>query len=168
MFVKNNHLRVDGYIDADWTSDTTDRKSTLGYFMFVGGNLITWRSKKQKVVVLSSAKAEFHRMAKGPCKLLWLKRLLIEIRFEHSSKMDLLCDNKAAIAILHNPVQHDRPTRVEVDLNFIKENLEDKIIRFPFVNSEDQLADILTRVVSRKDFYISLDKQRIRDLYASP
>lgn len=82
--------------------------------------------------------------------------------------MDLLCDNKAAIAILHNPVQHDRPTRVEVDLNFIKENLEDKIIRFPFVNSEDQLADILTRVVSRKDFYISLDKQRIRDLYASP
>jgi hypothetical protein len=59
MFAKNNHLRVNGYTDADWARNTTDRRSTSGYFMFVGGNLVTWRSKKQKVVALSSVEAEF-------------------------------------------------------------------------------------------------------------
>ena len=59
MFSKNDHLNVDGYIDADWARNITDRKSTSSYFTFVGGNLVTWRSKKQKVVALFSAKAEF-------------------------------------------------------------------------------------------------------------
>ncbi|XP_019422988.1 PREDICTED: uncharacterized protein LOC109332461 [Lupinus angustifolius] len=57
MFCKNKHLNIDGYTDADWEGNITDRKSTLGYFTFVGGNLVTWRSKKQKVVALSSAEA---------------------------------------------------------------------------------------------------------------
>lgn len=59
MFTKNNHVQVEGYTDADWAGDITNRKSTSGYFTFVGGNLVTWKSKKQKVVALSSAEAEF-------------------------------------------------------------------------------------------------------------
>jgi hypothetical protein len=59
MLSKNDHLRVEGYTDADWAGNISDRKSTSGYFMFVGGNLVTWRSKKQNVVALSSAEAEF-------------------------------------------------------------------------------------------------------------
>ena len=55
MFSKNDHVRVDGYTDVDWAGNISDRKSTSGYFTFVGGNLVTWRSKKQKVVALSSA-----------------------------------------------------------------------------------------------------------------
>jgi len=167
MFAKNNHLRVNGYTDADWAGNTTDRRSTSGYFMFVGGNLVTWRSKKQKVVALSSAEAEFRGMAKGLCELLWLRRLLTEIGFAPTSEMDLFCDNKAAIAIAHNPIQHDRTKHVEIDRHFIKENLEAKIIWFPFVKSEDQLADILTKAVSSREFYNSLDKLRIEYLDAS-
>lgn len=72
MFSKNNHLDIEGYIDANWAGNISDRKSTLGYFTFVGGNLVTWRSKKQKVVALSNAEAEFRGMAKGLCELLWL------------------------------------------------------------------------------------------------
>ena len=60
MFSKNNHLDIEGYIDVDWAGNISDRKSTLGYFTFVGGNLVPWRSKKQKVVALSSAEAEFN------------------------------------------------------------------------------------------------------------
>lgn len=167
MFYKNNHLGVNGYTDADWAGNTTDRRSTSGYFMFGGGNLVTWRSKKQKVVALSSAEAEFRGMAKGLCELMWLKRLLTKIGFAPTSEMDLFCDNKAAIAIAHNPVQHDWTKHVEVDRHFIKENLAAKTIRFPFVKSEDQLADILTKAVSSKDYYNSLDKLRIKDLDAS-
>jgi hypothetical protein len=167
MFSKHdNQLKVDGYTDADWAGNITDRKSTSGYFTFVGGNLVTWRSKKQKVVALSSAEAEFRGMSKGLCELLWLRKLLAEIGFAPTSEMDLFCDNKAAISISHNPVQHDRTKHVEVNRHFIKENLEAKIIRFPFVKSKDQLADILTKAVSSKDFYNSLGKLCMRDIYA--
>ncbi|WJZ84417.1 hypothetical protein VitviT2T_004022 [Vitis vinifera] len=166
MFLKNSHLNVAGYIDADWAGNITDMKSTSGYFTFVGGNLVTWRSKKQKVVALSSAEAEFQGMVKGICELLWLKKLLAEIGVAPNSEMNLFCDNKAAIAIFHNPVQHDRTKHVEVDLNFIKQNLEEKIIQLPFVKSEDQLADILTKAVSARNYYNSLDKLGIGDIYA--
>lgn len=166
MFTKNNHVQVEGYTDADWAGDITNRKSTSGYFTFVGGNLVTWKSKKQKVVALSSAEAEFQGMAKGLCELLWLRRLLIEIGFASHSAMNIFCDNKSAIEIAHNPVQHDRTKHVEVDRHFIKQNLETKIIQFPFVKSEDQLADILTKAVCSRDFYNALDKLGIRDIYA--
>jgi len=167
MFSKNSHLEISGYTDADRAGSISDRKSTSGYFMFVGGNLVTWRSKKQKVVALSSAEAKFRGMAKGLCQLLWIRKLLTELGFAHTSEMELFCDNKSAIAISHDPVQHDRTKHVEVDRHFIKENLEEKIICFPFVKSKDQLTNILTKAVSSKEFYNSLDKLCMRDLYAS-
>jgi hypothetical protein len=89
MFSKHNHLRVKGYTYVDLVRNIFDRKSTLRYFTFVGGNLVTWRSKKQKVVTLSSAEAEFHGMTKGLSELLLLKRLLTEISFAPNCEMDL-------------------------------------------------------------------------------
>ncbi|RVX03304.1 Retrovirus-related Pol polyprotein from transposon RE1 [Vitis vinifera] len=99
LFSKNGHLRINGYTDADWAGNISDKRSNSGYFMFVGGNLVTWRSKKQKVVALSSAEAKFRGMAKELCELLWIKRLLIKLGFASVSEIDLFCDNKAAIAI---------------------------------------------------------------------
>jgi len=166
MFSKNAHLKIEGYTDADWAGNILDRKSTSGYFTFVGGNLVTWRSKKQKVVARSSAEAEFRGMAKGLCELIWLRSLLTEVGFPPDSAMNLFCDNKAAIDISHNPIQHDRTKHVEVDRHFIKQNLEERIIQFPFVKSEDQLADILTKAVSSINFYHSLNKLGVRDIYS--
>ncbi|CAL2228440.1 unnamed protein product [Prunus armeniaca] len=117
------------------------RRSTFGYFTFVGGNLVTWRSKKQEVVSRSSAEAEYRGMAQGVCELLWLRRLFRDLGFGPQKPMDLYCDNKAAIAIAHNPVQHDRTKHVEVDRHFVKEKLDAKIISFPFISSEYQLAN---------------------------
>ena len=75
-----------------------------------GGNLVTRKSKKQKVVALSSVEAEFRGMTKGLCELLWLRRLLMEIGFGPNMETNIFCDNKAAIDISQNPVQHDRTT----------------------------------------------------------
>ncbi|XP_019251146.1 PREDICTED: uncharacterized protein LOC109230068 [Nicotiana attenuata] len=94
MFRKYNHLNINGYTDADWAGSITDRKSPSGYFTFVGGNLVTWRSKKQKVVALSSAEAEFRGMARGLCELLWLKELLKEIGYSSGSTMNLFAITK--------------------------------------------------------------------------
>ncbi|XP_040366874.1 secreted RxLR effector protein 161-like, partial [Rosa chinensis] len=115
----NNILEVCGFTDADWAGNITDRRSTSGYFIFVGGNLVTWKSKKQKVVARSSAEAEYRGMAHGVCELLWLRNLLRDLGFILKNSMQLYCDNKAAIDISHNPVQHDRTKHVEVDRHFI-------------------------------------------------
>jgi hypothetical protein len=80
--------------------------------------------------------------------------------------MNLYCDNKTAIEISHNPVQHDRTKHIEVDRHFIKQNLDERVINFPFVRSENQLTDILTKAVSSKNFQSSLDKLGIEDIFA--
>ena len=152
LFRKNGHLDIHGYTDADWAGNLVDRRSTGGYFTFVGGNLVTWRNKKQKVVALSSAEAEFRGIKSGLTEILWLRRLMKELNLEPEKTCKLLCDNKAAISILENPVQHDRTKHVEIDRHFIKENLEEKIVEIPYVKSEDQLADILTKTISVKSF----------------
>ena len=69
MFSKNDHLNISGYTDADWAGNITAIRSTSSYFTFVGGNLVTWRSKKHNVVASSNAEAEFRGMTKGICEL---------------------------------------------------------------------------------------------------
>ena len=166
LFNKNNHLRVEGYTDADWTGSSDDRRSTSGYFTFVRGNLVTWRSKKQNVVARSSVEAEYRGMALGICEILWLKLLLRDLGIKHDQPMKLFCDNKVARDIAHNPVQHDRTKNVEVDRFFIKKKLERKIIEVPEIRTEDQLADILTKVVSSHRFSSFLHKLGMCDIYA--
>ncbi|WKA05383.1 hypothetical protein VitviT2T_023353 [Vitis vinifera] len=143
LFAKNvNHQSIEVYTDADWAGAVDDRRSTSGYFTFVGGNLVTWKSKKQNVVARSSAEVEFRGMALGLCEALWLKLLLQDLGYLSRQPIRLFCDNKAACDIAHNLVQHDRTKHVEVDKFFIKEKLDDKIVELPKIQSEDQLADI--------------------------
>ena len=80
-----------------------------------------WRSKKQKVVALSSAETKFRGVAKGIAEILWLRKLLTELGYTPTKRCELYCDNQAATNISENPVQHDRTKHVEVDIHFIKE-----------------------------------------------
>jgi len=84
-----------------------DRRSTSGYCTFVGGNLVTWRSKKQSVVARSSAEAEYRAMAQGVCEIIWVKKILEELKLSGKDMLSLYCDNKATISIAQNLVQHD-------------------------------------------------------------
>ena len=113
-------MQIKVYIDVDQVGDNNDRISTSGYCTFVGRNLVTWRSKKQNVVAQSSTKVEFQVVAHGICELIQLKMILEELRIPYEKPKKLYCDNKAAINIAHNPVQHDRTKHVEVDRHFIK------------------------------------------------
>ena len=107
-------------------------------------------------------------MDNGLCELLWIKYVLKGLRIESTKPMNLFCDNKAAIQIAQNPVQHDRTKHVEIDRHFIKEKLDQKIIQFPFVKSESQLADVLTKAVSGKVFHEMIGKLGMIDIYAPP
>ena len=103
LFSKNDHLRIEAFTDADWAGSLDDRRSTSGYCTFVGGNLVTWRSKKQSVVARSSAEAEYRAMAQGVCEIIWVKKILEELKLSGKDMLSLYCDNKAAISIAQNP-----------------------------------------------------------------
>ena len=113
--------------------------------MFIVGNLISWKSKKQDVVVISSAEAEYRAMTLATCEPIWLKHLLQELRFGKDEQMKLICDNQVALHISFNPVFHERTKHIEVDCHFIKEKSASGCITTSFVNSNDQLANIFTK-----------------------
>lgn len=165
LYKRHGKLELECYTDADYAGAVTDRRSTSGYCTLLGGNLVTWRSKKQNVVSRSSAEAEFRSMALGICELLWMKIILEDLKIKWEGPMKLHCDNKSAIAIAHNPVQHDRTKHVEVDRHFIKEKLESGLICTPYVPTGEQLADILTKGVQNPTFKNTLDKLGMKDLF---
>lgn len=167
IFKKGSGLLLEAYTDADYAGSIVDRRSTSGYCTFLGGNLITWRSKKQSVVSRSSAESEFRAMALGVCELLWLRLLLGDLGIKLEKSMRLFCDNKSAISIAHNPVQHDRTKHIEVDRHFIKEKLDSGLICTPYIPSKDQLADILTKGLNGTVFQILVDKLGMKDIHSS-
>ncbi|XP_057505369.1 uncharacterized mitochondrial protein AtMg00810-like [Actinidia eriantha] len=147
MFRKQATRNVEVFVDADWAGCLNDRRSTSGYCSFVFGNLVTWRSKKQPVVARSSAEAELRSTALGICEALWLKQLLEELHIPQQSPIIIWCDNKAAISISHNPVHHDRTKHVEIDRHFIKEKIDEGILKISYVPTTQQAADILTKAL---------------------
>ena len=166
LFRRGRKLTIEAYTDADHGGDLDNRRSTAGYCTFLGSNLITWRSKKQTVVSRSSAEAEFRAMALGICELLWIKIILSDLRIHWEGPMRLYCDNKSAINIAHNPVHHDRTKHVEIDRYFIKEKLESGLICTPFVPSEDQLADVLTKGLPCEQFQNIVSKLGMDDIHS--
>ncbi|KAL1204565.1 Retrovirus-related Pol polyprotein from transposon RE2 [Cardamine amara subsp. amara] len=147
---KNDSTEIVGYCDADYAGDTMDRKSTTGYCTFIGGNLVTWKSKKQKVVSCSSAESEYRAMKKLTNELVWLKALLKDLGIESTSPITMHCDNQAAIHIATNSVFHERTKHIEVDCHKVREKIVEGVILPCYTRSEDQLADIFTKATSLK------------------
>ncbi|XP_071921533.1 uncharacterized mitochondrial protein AtMg00810-like [Coffea arabica] len=166
LYQNHGHTDIEGYSDADWAGSASDRRSTTGYCMFVGGNLVSWKSKKQTVVSRSSAESEYRAMAHTVCELVWVKSMLLELGFEHKQPMNLVCDNQAAVHIASNPVFHERTKHIEVDCHFIREKLLDGVIKTSHVPSVDQLADVFTKSLGGSRVKYICNKLGAYDIYA--
>ncbi|KAL0415349.1 UNVERIFIED_CONTAM: Retrovirus-related Pol polyprotein from transposon RE1 [Sesamum latifolium] len=166
LFKRHGHVKIEAYSDADYAGSKDDRKSTSGYCTYVGGNLVTWRSKKQTTVARSSAEAEYRAMAHTTSEVLWLKNLLTELGFMYDDPIPMHCDNQAAIHIASNPIFHERTKHIEVDCHFVREAIMSQKICTPFTPSSEQRADIFTKALGAKQFHILCNKLGIFDIFA--
>jgi hypothetical protein len=150
-YPKGSTFDLIGYSDDDWVGCKIDRKSISGTCQFLGRSLVSWASKKQNSVALSTAEAEY--IAAGHCcvQLLWMRQTLRYYGYK-LSKVHVLCDNESAIRMADNPVEHSRTKHIDIRYHFLRDHQQRGDIEIAYVNTKNQLADIFTKPLDEKTF----------------
>ena len=150
-YPRRTDFSLSGYSDADFARYKVDRKSTSGCCEFRGSSLISWHSRKQNSVALSTAEAEY--IATGACcsQVLWIAQQLRDIGYDFKS-VPIMCDNTSAISISRNPVQHSKTKHIDVRHHFIRDHVEKGDVSLIYVPTDKQLADIFTKLLPDERF----------------
>ncbi|RYR09971.1 hypothetical protein Ahy_B05g078415 isoform B [Arachis hypogaea] len=152
-YENTNEVNLVGYTDSDWAGDIETRKSTSGFVFHLGSGAISWSSKKQPVVALSTAEAEYIAAASCATQAVWLRRILEELNEKQSTPTTIFCDNKSAIALCKNPVFHGRSKHIDIRVHKIRELVNEKEVFIEYCPTEDQVADIFTKPLKTELFY---------------
>ena len=137
------------YTDSDWGEDREDRRSISGYVCTYAGGAITWSSKKQPTVALSTMEAEYLALAHSSKEALWLRALLSDLGLPPSGPTTLYTDNQSAIAFAHDSQFHARSKHIDIRHHFVRERVESKDIAIVHCSSEDNSADLFTKPLAR-------------------
>ncbi|KAI3768676.1 hypothetical protein L2E82_19506 [Cichorium intybus] len=149
--------KMEIFTDSDFAGDLTDRKSTSGYAVLWDGAAVSWSSKKQSIVALSSTEAEYVAAASCACQVVWIREILEEMGMQPIRGSVIKCDNTSAIQLSRNPVFHGRCKHIGVRFHFLRELVGNGTVRLEYVETKEQVADILTKPLHRDTF------ERLRD-----
>ncbi|KAJ4706711.1 Retrovirus-related Pol polyprotein from transposon TNT 1-94 [Melia azedarach] len=151
------------FTDSDWAGNPDDRTFTYAFIVFLGVTPISWSSKKQRTVARSSTEAEHRAVASTAVELNWIMNLLQELCVHIPFIPAIYCDNIGATYLCKNPVFHSRMKHIAIDFYFVRDQVLNKRLRVSHVHTHDQLADSLTKTVSRKQFLLHRSKIGIHD-----
>ena len=150
-----------GYSDADWAGDINDRKSTSGYVFQISGGAITWKSKKQGCVALSTSEAEYIALSSAVQESVWLRRLTSELGSPPKTPTTIFEDNQSAIAMTKNPQFHGRAKHIDIKYHFIREQVNCGNVQLKYCPTGEMTADIFSKALSREQFCKLRDKAGI-------
>ena len=139
-----------GYSDSDWAGDTETRKSTMGYVFTLAGAAISWNSRKQQTVVLSTAEAKYMAVAATTQEAIHLRALLEELGFKQKKPTLIYQDNQSSIAIAHNDTSNRRTKHIDIRYHFVRERILTREIRIEYLPTESMIADCLTKAVGKQ------------------
>ncbi|CAI7753476.1 unnamed protein product [Closterium sp. NIES-53] len=149
-------MYLSGYVDADHTGDTSDRRSRTGYISRLEPiGPISWNSSKQEVVSLSSVEAEFIAACAATREGLYLQELLDEAKFITPNQFTLQCDNQSAITIANKPDFVNRTKHISLRYFFVKDAIDKRRMRLVYCPTSDMAADSLTKKLTRQKFQLS-------------
>nr|GEW25969.1 copia protein [Tanacetum cinerariifolium] len=150
-YPKGTDIEIIVYADSDHAGDYVERKSTSGICTFVGCCSTSWFSKKQTTLAISTTEAEYISAGKACQQALWMKQALIDydVRLDN---VPIMCDNKGAIDLSKNPMQHSRTKHIKIRHHFLRDNVQKRHISIKKVPSVDNIADILTKPLKRESF----------------
>jgi hypothetical protein len=137
---------------SDHAGDIDTSKSTSGILFFLGKCLVSWQSVKQQVVAMSSCEAGYIAASTACTQALWLARLLGDLLGRDTRAVELKVDSKSALALAKNPIFHERSKHIQVRHHFIRGCLDEGSIKASYINTKDQLVDLLTKPLGRIKF----------------
>jgi hypothetical protein len=140
-------IALRGYSDSDFANDLGTRKSVMGYTFSLGSGAISWASRRQKVVTVSSTEAEYIAASEAAKEVCWLRMLLRGITVPVDSPTPLLGDNNGAHILASDPVFHSRAKHIDNRYHHIRDCVEKKKIFLPHVSTSDNVADVLTKAL---------------------
>jgi hypothetical protein len=149
---EEDQKRLVGYCDSDWSGDKVERKSTMGYVFTLFNCPISWSSKKQTVVALSTCEAEYISACNAACQGIWLQSLLQEMKIDVDHEVELMVDNKSAINLARNPIAHGRSKHIETKFHFLRDQVTKGKVKLSYCNTNDQMADVLTKPLKIERF----------------
>jgi hypothetical protein len=149
---QGGEFEITGYCDADWGGDLSDRKSTTGYCTFLNDNLISWASKKQPTVALSSAEAEYMAISDMMKEILWMRMILSELHLSVVTPTVIYVDNQSAIRISENDSDHDRTKHIDIRHCFIRDCIKNGDLKLEWIPTQYQRADIFTKPLGTHTF----------------
>nr|GFA54613.1 copia protein [Tanacetum cinerariifolium] len=144
-------MALTAYADAVHAGCQDTRRSTSGSAQFLGDKLVSWSFKKQKSTPISTTEAEYIAMSGCCAQILWMRSQLTDYGFDFN-KIPLYCDNRSAIALCCNNVQHSRSKHIDIRHHFIREQVKRGVVELYFVTTDYQLADIFTKALPRQRF----------------
>nr|GEV43048.1 ribonuclease H-like domain-containing protein [Tanacetum cinerariifolium] len=160
-YPKDSSIALTAFADADHAGFQDTRYSTSGSLQFLGERLISWSSKRQKNVAISSTEDEYIALSCCCAQILLMRSQFTDYGLGFN-KILMYCDNKSAIALCCNNVQHSRSKHIDIRYHFIKEHVENGVIELYFVNTQYQLADLFTKALGRERTEFLINKLGMR------